>query len=164
MKEWIYPILNILICLAAGFIPVIAAFCSLRSKLSNRAKRLETSVEEHEKRQRYESKLRNLQSKIHALQSTIDRLVTQFESPHKETTSTPSLEQLDSLLLALGQITDDIKRDDSGSPRDVDISPTDTQGQGRTDLPILIDELPDQTTPMTRKKPNRKKKKDCTIS
>jgi hypothetical protein len=66
------------------------------------------------------------------------------------------------LLLALGRITDDIKRNDSGSPRDVDISPSDTQGQ--TDLPILIDELPKQTTPMTRKKPNRKKKKDCTIS
>jgi hypothetical protein len=89
MKEWIYPIFNILICLAAGFIPVIAVFCSLRLKFSNRVTRLETSVEEHEKRQQYESKLRNLQSKIHALQKTIDNLVTQFESPHKETTSTP---------------------------------------------------------------------------
>ena len=162
MKEWIYTILNILIYLAAGFIPVIAVFCSLRSKLRNRATRLETSVEEHEKRQGYESKLRNLQSKIHALQKTIDSLITQFESPHKKATSTPSLEQLDSLLLALGRITDDIKRNDSGSQRDVDISPTDTQG--RTDLLIPIDELHKQTTPMIRKKPNRKKKKDCTIS
>ena len=162
MKVWIYQTLNSLICLAAVIIPAIAVFCSLRSKLRNRVTRLEISVEEHEKRQRYESKLRNLQSKIHALQKTIDNLVTQFESPHKETTSTPSSEQLNSLLLALGRITDDIKRNDSGSPRDVDISPSDTQGQ--TDLPILIDELPKQTTPMTRKKPYRKKKNDLAIS
>jgi len=162
MKVLIDQTLNNLICLVAVMIPVIAVFCSLRIKLRNRVRRLETSVEEHEKRQRYESKLRNLQSKIHALQKTIDRLVTQCESPHKEAASTPPLEQLDSFLLALGRLIDDIKRDSSGSPRDVDISPSDTQG--RTDLLIPINELPKQTTPMTRKKPNRKKKKDCTIS
>ncbi|MDT8300834.1 MAG: hypothetical protein RQ760_05060 [Sedimentisphaerales bacterium] len=162
MKVWIYQTLNSLICLAAVIIPAIAVFCSLRLKLRNRVRRLGTSVEEHEKRQLYESKLRDLQSKIYDLQKTIDRLVKQFESPYKETTSIPSLEQLDSLLLALGGITNDIKRNDSGSPRDVVISPTVTQG--RTDLLIPIDELHKQPTPMTRKKPNRKKKKDFAIS
>jgi len=162
MKEWIYLILNILVCLVAVILPAIAVFYNLRFKLRNRITRLETSVEENEKRQQYESKLRNLQSKIHALQKTIDNLVTQFESPHKETTSIPPQEQLNSFLLALGRITDDIKRGDSGLPRDVDISPSDTQD--RIDIPIPIDELSNQTKPVTRKKPNRKKKNDLAVS